>query len=137
MFSKSSLNCACLCGDGLFLSSCTYEGGCSCIYHVYISSKRTHGLRKRFPYKKLTQPYARAGFAYAQLRYDNTLSKHEHEGLANGSSGSGHKSPAFCFPVCLTLPEIIMEMESRKVVIHGHGAMPSTSMMTSGSAMIP
>ena len=40
----------------------------SCIY-----SKLTHGLRKRFPYKKLTQPYARAGFAYAQLRYDNTL----------------------------------------------------------------
>ena len=44
----------------------------------------THGLRKRFPYKKLTQPYARACFAYAQLRYDSTLIKHEHGGLSNG-----------------------------------------------------
>ena len=55
------------------------------MYLSCISSKLTHGLRKRFPYKKLTQPYARAGFAYAQLRYDNTLIKHEHGGLSNGS----------------------------------------------------
>ena len=54
------------------------------IYNVF-PSKLTHGLRKRFPYKKLTQPYARAGFAYAELRYDNTLIKHEHGGLSNGS----------------------------------------------------
>ena len=55
----------------------------SCIY-----SKLTHGLRKGFPYKKLTQPYARAGFAYALLRYDNTLIKHEDGGLSNGSGES-------------------------------------------------
>ena len=57
------------------------------MYLSCISSKLTHGLRKRFLYKKLTQPYARAGFAYAQLRYDNTLIKHEHGGLSNGSGG--------------------------------------------------
>ena len=57
------------------------------MYLSCISSKLTHGLRKRFPYKKLTQPYAHAGFAYAQLRYDNTLIKHEHGGLSNGSVG--------------------------------------------------
>ena len=55
------------------------------MYLSCISSKLTHGLRKRFPYKKLTQPYARAGFAYAFLRYDNTLIKHEDGGLSNGS----------------------------------------------------
>ena len=64
--------CMYVCGVGLFL----------------IYSKLTHGLRKRFPYKKLTQPYARAGFAYALLQYDNTLIKHEHGGLSNGSLDS-------------------------------------------------
>ena len=55
----------------------------------FISSKLTHGVRKRFPYNKLTQPYAGAGFAYALLRYDNTLIKHEDGGLSNGSLDFG------------------------------------------------
>ena len=65
------------------------------MYLSFISSKLTHGLRKRFPYKKLTQPYARAGFAYALLRYDNTLIKHEDGGLSNGSLGRTSGIPYF------------------------------------------
>ena len=53
VFSNSSLDCVCMCGVGLFLSPSTSERGLlmylSCIY-----SNLTHGLRKRFPYKKLT-----------------------------------------------------------------------------------
>ena len=66
------------------------------MYLSFISSKLTHGLRKRFPYKKLTQPYARAGFAYAQLRYDNTLIKHEHGGLSNSSYVCTGTQRIFC-----------------------------------------
>ena len=55
-----------------------------------ISSELTHGLRKRFPLNKLTQPYARAGFAYAQHRYDNALSEYEQEGFSNGSHVTGN-----------------------------------------------
>ena len=72
-----------MCGVGLFLDPATSER--VLMYFSCISSELTHGLRNMFALKKLTQPYARAGFAYAQLRYDNALSEYKQEGFSNGS----------------------------------------------------
>ena len=58
--------CVCVCGVRLFLSLDTFERGCSCISRVFLQSLRM-AYAKGF-LKKLTQPYASAGFAYAQLK---------------------------------------------------------------------
>ena len=60
------------------------------MYFTCISSELTHGLRKRYHPKKMLIPYARARFAYAQLRYDTALSEYEQEGFSNGSRGINH-----------------------------------------------
>ena len=39
----------------------------------------------------LTPAYARGGFAYAEGRYDTTLTKHVHRGFGRCSSDNGRK----------------------------------------------